>query len=415
MADEKSVVSFKQVVDAFMGEIEPSIKQNEWVDINFVFTDDGYAMMEEIANDNEYRSHHLRQDVLDYIRALSEVEREVEVLDSNTIKKAIELRNSFDDEANVKLGESPDVNDTIEESINIEVEDAEKFFTYLRDFVNATLDLYRDYGDTNLKTWAIMQDLLANVWLRMGINDVENPMMFLKNQVEFTKNRKLDTMNPTKISNYGEYDVYMYTKPNKYYDETSRTMFFKLTKRDKNTGRILEEYTLPKVLYDVDDSGTCYICGVQNVKDKIDVNEKKIKRELYKLNKGVENPDVHPSKVLSLMLFINHIKSNGITNVVVPSTQVLSYAYHEVLSRTAEEELQEAEKKFDMYSETEMANKNLKDAKVNYERFYNKQDTISYLKTEELFNLVYRIVEHTPGVEITNEMNQQGDSINIRL
>ena len=79
-------VNFKQVVDAFVGEIEPAIKGNQWVDINFLFTDDGYALMDEIANDGEYRDHHLRQDVVDYIRALSgSVEDNIELLNSDTI------------------------------------------------------------------------------------------------------------------------------------------------------------------------------------------------------------------------------------------------------------------------------------------------------------------------------------------
>ncbi len=409
-------VNFKQVVDAFVGEIEPAIKGNQWVDINFLFTDDGYALMDEIANDGEYRDHHLRQDVVDYIRALSgSVEDNIELLNSDTIKKNLELQNMSDDEIFGSLSDPLDDNDfTEDKSINIVVEDAEMFFEHLRNIINKTLDLYREYKKEDLKTWSIMQDLLANIWLRMRIDDVENPMSFLKNQLEFANNRKLDTINPIKISKFGEYDVIMYTKPNEYYDETSRTMFFKISKRDEE-GKILEEYTLPKVLYDINDSDTCFICGVQNVKDKIDINEKKIKRELYKLNKGVENPDIHPSKVLSLMLFINYIKSKGITNVIVPSLQVLSYEYHEVLSRTSEAELQDANKEFDMYSESEIVNEKLKDAKKNYGRFYDKQDTISYLKTEELFNLVNRIVEHTPGMEITSEINLQGDSINIRL
>ena len=411
-------VTFKQVVDAFVGEIIPAMKSGEWIDVNIIFNDRGYDLIDDAASDNEYRTRHLRQDVADYVRAISgSIDDDIEVLNSDTIKKNLELQNMSDEEVNEKLGDLLD-DDTIGKfSVNIKVDNAAIFFTCLRDFVNKTLDLYRDYGETDLLTWSIMQDLLANVWLRMGINDVENPIPFLKKQIDFTKNRKLDIMHPTKISTYSGYDVIMYTKPNKYFDETSRTMFFKLTKKDETTGRILEDYTLPKVLYDIDKNDICYIYGVQNVlpRDKHDTNEKKIKRELYKLNKGVENPTVHPSKVLALMLFINHLRNNGITNVTVPSMQVLSYMYHEVLSRTSDEELKKADKDFDMNSESAHASDKLKTANLNYDRFYNKQDIISYLKTEELFNLVNRIVEHTPGMEITNEMNLQGDSINIRL
>ena len=50
-----------------------------------------------------------------------------------------------------------------------------------------------------------------------------------------------------------------------------------------------------------------------------------------------------------------------------------------------------------------------------YNRVYNKEDLISYLKTEELFNLMYRITMYNPNIEIMNEVIIQGDCLKMRI
>ena len=50
-----------------------------------------------------------------------------------------------------------------------------------------------------------------------------------------------------------------------------------------------------------------------------------------------------------------------------------------------------------------------------YNKLHEKQDLISYLKTEELYNLIYRITEQDPSIEIMNDVGIQGDSINLKL
>ena len=54
-------------------------------------------------------------------------------------------------------------------------------------------------------------------------------------------------------------------------------------------------------------------------------------------------------------------------------------------------------------------------AKKWYDTTYEKQDKISYLKTEELMNLAYRILEHDQSVEIVNDINVQGDYLGIKI
>ena len=43
------------------------------------------------------------------------------------------------------------------------------------------------------------------------------------------------------------------------------------------------------------------------------------------------------------------------------------------------------------------------DIKEWYDKLHDKQDFISFLKTEELYNLVYRLASQDPTIEITNE------------
>ena len=94
--------------------------------------------------------------------------------------------------------------------------------------------------------------------------------------------------------------------------------------------------------------------------------------------------------------------------------QVLSYEYHEILSKQVYDNLKNIEIK--------MKNKNNDITKEEYEyvlnmynNMYEKQDKISYLKTEELINLIYRLIEHDSSIEILNDINIQGDYLDVKI
>ncbi len=148
---------------------------------------------------------------------------------------------------------------------------------------------------------------------------------------------------------------------------------------------------MPHILYDIDDEGVCYIYAVQSSKKKKD---KTIERELYKLNKNIENPNVHPSKVYAMLLFINELKKKGISKIRIPSMQVLSYHYHELLSERAKNDLEKAKIEFESFPDDDYVQKKYEFAKQWYDTTYKKQDKISHLKTIELMNLAHRILEH---------------------
>ena len=286
----------------------------------------------------------------------------------------------------------------------IHVKDSIKFFEYLKNITNELIKLRESYKISSSPRNLAMQ-IMRRIWLRMGIIDIENVELFLDRQLQFSKNRTFDIHSPKKIGLFNEYDIFMETIVNDTWDETTRSMIF-IINGDNET------YELPHILYDIDNNGICYIYGIQSSKNK---KSKKIERKLYKLNKNIDNPCVHPSKVYALILFIDQLKNKGISKIIVPSMQVLSYRYHELLSEKAKNDLNKVKKQLEENPNDAYFKKKCQSFKEWYDRVYNKQDKISYLKTEELINLLYRIINQNQSIEITNDINIQGDSLNIKI
>lgn len=355
-------IEFKEIIELFLIRTIKEIKENDVVpNINFKFNEDGIKLFEDVSKfpfkEEGYWSPDIEEDDIDFLK------------------------------------------NRIDNVLTIDVKDAYKFFNYLKDIVNESIKLYDEYDEKKFARNYAMY-LLKHIWLRMGIEDFSNVNNFLDKQLQFVKNRKLDT----KEKEYVTDNVIKQTIVNNVYDETTRSMVFTINEDDKT-------YELPHILYDIDDNDICYIYAVQSSKGNKD---KKIERKLYKLNKGIINPNIHPSKVYSVILFINELKKNGITKIRVPSMQVLSYEYHEILSKQVYDNLKNIEIK--------MKNKNNDITKEEYEyvlnmynNMYEKQDKISYLKTEELINLIYRLIEHDSSIEILNDINIQGDYLDVKI
>ena len=288
--------------------------------------------------------------------------------------------------------------------LSIEINNTLSFFQYLTNIINETINLFKEYGNF-INPIETVEYLLRRIWLRMGINDLSDINNFLKNQLQFIKNRHLDCYEEKIIKNDDKYKIYMKTKVNDFWDETTRKMVFII----KNNNEL---YELPHILYDIDDNNTCYIYGVQSSQNE---KNKHIERKLYKLNKGIDNPNVHPSKVCSLLLFINELRKNNIYNIIVPSLQVLSYHYHELLSIESKKYYEEIIKEYNDNPNDIYLKNRLEYLKKWYLHVYQKEDKISYLKTEELIYLMYRLLEHDSDIEIVNEVNLQGDYLNVKI
>lgn len=291
-----------------------------------------------------------------------------------------------------------------ESAPTIFIDDSLAFFQNLTDIVNEYIELYYQYYEKK-SARALALQILRRIWLRMGIEDISNVNEFLNKQLEFIRNRTFDTHTTEKIGLLEEYEVSMKVDVNPTWDETTRSMTFTIYGDHS-------EYELPRILFDIDNHQTCYIYGVQSTKRQKD---KTIERKLYAINKNIENPNVYPSKVYALLYFIQQLKKKGITKVKIPSMQVLSYRYHELLSKQAKQDLEQMQKRLAEHPKDKIVQWKYNQAKQWYDRVHNKQDVISYLKTEELMNLIYRILEHDTSIQILNDINIQGDYLDIRI
>lgn len=361
-------IKFRELVELFLNKSFQDIKSEvETPNINFKFGEDGFTLFESIVEEPFVKEGYWTPDAqksdIDFIR----------------------LHN----------------NDDVP---TIQVNDSIKFFEYLTDIVNSLMDLSLDYGIATSERNLTMH-IFRRIWLRMGIEDIANVEEFLDRQLQFLRNRLLDTPKEKNISSFDGYDVSMKTEVNQTWYETTRSMIFTMRKNDSS-------YELPHILYDIDDNGICYIYAVQSSKKE---NDKHIERSLYRLNKNIENPNVHPSKVYAMILFINELKKKGITKIRIPSMQVLSYRYHELLSPKGKEELEKAEKELEKYPDDLFIQRKYKHAKKWFESTYENEDKISYLKTEELIYLAYRMLEHDEDIEIINDVNLQGDYLGIKI
>lgn len=293
----------------------------------------------------------------------------------------------------------------------IYVNDHVIFFEYLTEITNNLIILYEKYGEQK-SARALLIQIMRRIWLRMGVNDFNDVEKFLYRELQFIKNDLFDDYRlETEITHFYNYDVKCQSIMNRTWDESNRSIKFK----------IYNEYgyhSLPHIMYDIVDY-TCYIYAVQN-----DYNKKripKIERLLYKLNKGVENPNVHPSQVYSMKLFIEMLKEKGINNIKIPVLQVLSYRYHELLSTNEKEKFS---KKWDKDTLGELSNlsgnrleykkKEYETDKKWYSHVVDKEDTISKLKTENLINLVYRVVEEDDSLKLLNDIDID-DTLNIKI
>ena len=295
----------------------------------------------------------------------------------------------------------------------IYVKDHMKFFHYLTEIVNNQAKLYtryKDYRDAR----ALSIKLMKIIWLRMGVNDFNNVEEFLERQLEFLKNDIFNNYkNELTIENFYGYNVTVQANINNLYDETPLGLNFKIYDQDNNS-----YHSLPHIFYGIEND-TCYIYAVQNDRERTRIP--KIERLLYKLNKGIENPNVHPSMVLSIMLFINILKENGITKIKVPTLQVLSYKYHELLSNN---EKNEFHKKWDKstlnslkyFSKSEQEDM-IKDYEIEkswYDRIVDKEDIISKIKTENLINLIYRMIENDDSLTLVSDIDID-DSLIVKI
>lgn len=360
------MIDFKELIELFILRILPSIKsEKEIPNINFIFDNNSIELF------NYVMKHPFRKK---------------DVWTEDITSKDLEI--------------TKEINNMNPNSNTIIIDDGVSFFDYLTSIVNEHLKLFKEYEYT-LMIRSTTMSLLTRIWLRMDDNDFNDVISFLRKELDFYKDRTLDKYRTeTYISSYEGIDSYAECNINESWDETTRSMNFRL----ENSG---ESHTISRVLYDIrSENGikVCYIYGVQN--NLFNITNKRIERKLYKLNKGIDNPKVHPNQLYSLILFLEILKKEGITTIKVPKNQTLSYGYHKILSNNEKTNFKAkwpAKKVRKIYSsdDEDSINKRHKYEldKEWFKHIVGKEDTIERLKTDKLFELLRRLCLYDPSFE----------------
>lgn len=368
---EIDFVTYKEVVELFIAIIYPQIKsESETPKFNIVFKEDAFGYFEEVKN-NPFK----KKDAFTF-----------NIRDEN-----INLLRIYDD------------------SPTIYIKDFELFFTLLTDIINNMVLLYNDYFIDTKDARMMAVNVLRRIWLKMGITDFNDVELFLAKQLEFVKSRMFTDLKLREhVGNLDYFDVYAEDLLNTTFDESTRALAFTL---ENNSGR----HTLPRIYYDIakeNNEDVCYVYAIQN-KGKVLFN-KDIQRKLYKLNAGVHNLGVHPNQVMALISFLKLLESRGIAKINVSTQQIFSYHYHELLSDKTKKGFEKKwnEGKFQYIKslplkEQERYWNEYEFDKKWYEHIVDKADDIEQRKTEKLFEIFYRVMEHLPDWEFKNDLDVQ--------
>jgi len=297
----------------------------------------------------------------------------------------------------------------------IVVKDFQMFFYNLLEIINRQIRLYALYEEPR-NARDLCMFYLRRVWLRMTPGDFCNVEKFLDRELSFIKNYSFDyLMLKRKITEFYGNDLYMALRLGTTFDESTRQMTFFLQTKDK------KRHDLPYIHYGVTEENgkkVCYIFGVQN--DFFRKRIPKVERTVYKLNQGISEENVHPSRVLVLKLFLEFLRKNGITHIKVPLLHVLNYRYHEIYS----EHIKDQYKVWDQdridgfqYLRSHRLKEEIRkyeNAQIDYIRFVDKQDLISKLKTENLIQLFMEMLNQDSEFELVNDLDNNDGCLDFR-
>ncbi len=379
----KEKLTFKESVELFLQRTITDLHSNEEIPaLNLIFHDDAFKLFEYIKKHPTTKEGYL-------IPAIKE----------HDILKATVMHNN-----------NP-------YNPVIEIKNATLFFELLQSITNAWLEQKNKYwGSTSARSTFISD--IKRLFLRMSPKDLDNIEEFLQLQLDFLKSNILDEYikKNVKVGEFSGYNLYSSKEENASWCETSDKMTFYLK------GENDDFHTLPSIYFGTrleEGEIVCYIYAIQNERHRrID---KKIQRKLYKLNSGIENPDVNPASILSLKTFIGILKSHGITKIKVPRLQVLSYRYHELLSEHTKQDFQRrySEERLEYINnllpyERDRELEEYEWQKTWYSRVVDKQDFIHETKTTGLLKIFKRVLSQYSNLEIVNLDNCE-DTTDFRI
>lgn len=337
-----------------------------------------------------------------------------------TKKQIEELKNNLnlDDEDNKLAIEILEKNlleyvNKKDDSLFIKVDNMSEFFKLLKELL---------YQNTN--SMGILNNaLLKSIWLRMGVSDINAVNDFLRKQISFIKGNSVFDSLHKKIGEYKDCLFYVQDCRNDDFFETNRHIKFYVSKKlseeeerkkfENFDFENREDYIFPVVHYAInceDNKKVCYIYGIQNLNRKQDES---VKQVLNDFKKKLRNKKVSPDFIFTLNLFVKLLKMYNIDTIVVPLLQVYNYPYHQEVSKVVK-------KRFNEYINDQVESKEDNDRKYNllkldYERFVDKEDTISKNRTERLLDIFMIMQEKYDNIEFLTDPFIQGDYLLIKI
>lgn len=326
-----------------------------------------------------------KEDIEKLEKIIIDDDKEDKIMGFNSINLLYESNNNFKDDS-------------------IRINDYDEFFNIMTLIFNECIKKNKSGNE-----------FIRSVWLRMGVEDLNNVEKFLRRQLEFLKSDKILYYEYFKDD---EKIMMCIGSQNPEFFETNNYARFILNDRR------YDNYKFPVIHYEIskqNNNPICYIYGIQNSHVKNNSN-KEIDEFLRPIKKDLRNKYVSKDFVLALGMFLDMIYEKGIDEIRVPILQVFNYTYHENLSNILDLVYSSYDNKEKEELEEEY-NKGVEDDKVldymhnktMYDRFNGKEDIISYNKTERFINTFVVMNEVFDNIEICNEPFIEGDELIIKI
>lgn len=294
------------------------------------------------------------------------------------------------------------------DGIYVPVHNANEFFNLLQELAN----LYPKDSKAEL----------TYVWLRMGIDDIQNVEYFLKKQISFQKNNYVFE-SYKEILSLKEHRVLAYhIDTNKEYYEADRHITFMIRDSSKDIFDIPNDYEFPGIYFGLTkekNKPICYIYSIQNINNLKDEN---IKKDLQPIRKQLRNKYVSSDFLIGLSLFLDFLYDYNIVDIVIPTLQVFNYAYHKQLSNSLSNSFNDYDETYkqqleELYKQGDRSDKVLDYiyTKKQVDRFVDKEDLISHNKTERLIHMFYELQQFFHSFDIICTPFIEGENLIIKL
>lgn len=287
------------------------------------------------------------------------------------------------------------------DKVFIQVHDSEKFFSLLQELI----DTYKKGSNHTLLDY---DNFIRSIWLRMGINDINDVEGFLKKQLVFLKNDEILAGNYPTVCNFSDEEYLVYhVKNNKDWFETNQNINFEIRRTSDDIFESIV-YAFPSIHFGLakeNNCAKCYIYGIQSIGER---HSDEIKEKLQPIRSSLRNKSISADFIIGMSLFLDFLYDQRIRTIEIPTLQVFNYPYHEQISESTKKELEKAKEK-------PLSANDYRCIKSVEKKFVNKEDLISYNKTERFIELFNILMEINPNIELVSEPLVQGENMIICL